>query len=182
MHCLDCHKNDLHGDGTTYTSRWDVKGRAQCTDCHDALPNNSTSQHNDLHKNVSCQVCHAQPYQNCFGCHTQMKDGKYIRKTTHKSIDFKIGKSTLKDSLYEYTTLRSNPVARDSFENFGKNLMPNFDEHPTWKTIASHNIKRVTPQNRSCKNCHGNKKLFLQKEDLDENGSKANYSVIPKEI
>ncbi|NOR55836.1 MAG: c-type cytochrome [Sulfurovum sp.] len=120
MHCLDCHKNDMHGDGTSYTSRGDVKGRPQCTDCHDALPNSSTPQHNTLHKNVSCQVCHAQPYQNCFG----------------------------------------------------KNQMPNFDKYPTWKTIAPHNIRRITPQNSSCQNCHGNKKLFLQKEDLDENGSK----------
>ena len=37
MHCLDCHKNDMHGDGTVYTSRWNVKGRPQCTDCHDGL-------------------------------------------------------------------------------------------------------------------------------------------------
>ena len=182
MHCLDCHKNDLHGDGTTYTSRWDVKGRAQCTDCHDALPNNSTPQHNALHKNASCQVCHAQPYQNCYGCHAEMKDGHYVRKTSRKSIDFKIGKNTLKESLNEFATVRNNPVSRDSFEHFGKNLMPNFDKYPTWKTIAPHNIRRITPQNKSCKNCHGNKKLFLQKEDLDENGSKANNAVVPNKI
>ncbi|PHS40390.1 MAG: hypothetical protein COB07_04650 [Sulfurovum sp.] len=182
MHCLDCHKNDLHGDGTTYTSRWDVKGRPECTDCHDALPNDSTPHHSASHVNVSCQVCHSQPYQNCFGCHAEMKEGHYIRKTSHKSIDFKIGNNTLKDALIEYTTVRSNPVSRDSFEYFGKNLLPHFDDHPTWKTIAPHNIRRITPQNRSCANCHGNKKLFLQKEDLDENGSKENNAVIPNKV
>lgn len=54
MHCLDCHTNDLHGDGKTYTNRWEVAGRPQCTDCHDALPNDNAKAHDSKHKNISC--------------------------------------------------------------------------------------------------------------------------------
>ena len=177
MHCIDCHTNDMHGDGTLYTSRWEVDGRPQCTDCHAALPNESVEAHEANHDDMSCQTCHSQPYQNCFSCHAGLEDGAFFRKADHKGLDFKIGRNTAPGYPYSIVPLRNNPVARDGFAQFGENLLPNFDDYPTWKTAAPHNIRRITPQNQTCANCHGNEDLFLLERYLDEEGAEANKSV-----
>lgn len=178
MHCLDCHTNDLHGDGTLYTTRWQVQGRAQCTDCHAGLPQSSVAAHSAMHADVACQVCHAQPYQNCFDCHTGDADGAYFRKAGAKELLLKIGRNTADGYPYGFVTLRNNPVARDSFDHFGTGLLPGFDDAPTWKTAAPHNIRRVTPQNESCANCHEDETLFLGEEDLDPDGAAANADAL----
>jgi hypothetical protein len=177
MHCLDCHTNDMHGDGTLYTSRWDVAGRAQCTDCHAGLPEETVAAHNAAHADVACQVCHAQPYQNCFDCHTGEEDGAYFRHAGAKELMLKIGRNTAEGYPYGFVTLRNNPVARDSFDHFGAGLLPHFDDYPTWKTAAPHSIRRITPQNESCANCHDDESLFLTGDDLDPDGSAANLDA-----
>ena len=177
MHCLDCHTNDLHGDGTLYSTRWQVKDRAQCTDCHSALPNTLVMSHSGAHSDVACQVCHAQPYQNCFSCHTGEEDGAYFRRAGAKDLMLKFGRNTDPDYPFGIVTLRNKPVARDSFEYFGEGLLPNFDVHPTWKTAAPHNIRRSTPHNESCANCHEDESLYLTIDDLDPNGAAANVGA-----
>ena len=161
MHCLDCHENDLHGDEQRYTDRWQVKDRALCTDCHPALPNSMARDHSPEHQDVSCQVCHGQAYQNCFGCHSEDKDGKYSRKTSHKELTLRIGDNTAPGYGYGTVTLRKNPVTRNSFDYLGAGLLPHFAVRPTWKTAAPHNIVRTPPQSRSCSSCHENDELFL---------------------
>lgn len=178
MHCLDCHKNDLHGDGMLYDARWDVVGRAQCTDCHAALPQETVIAHGADHSDVSCQVCHAQPYQNCFNCHTGEEDGAYFRRAGAKDHLLKVGRNTVESYPYGTVTLRNNPISRNSFENFSTGEIPDFDAHPTWKTAAPHNIRRTTAQNESCGNCHGNTSLFLREDDLDPDGAAANLDLI----
>ena len=178
MHCINCHTNDLHGDGNTYQTRWPVEGRAQCTDCHAALPNDTVKAHRSNHDDLSCQTCHSQPYQNCFSCHTGEEDGAYFRRAGAKSLDLKIGSNTAKGYPYGIVTLRNNPVARDSFDHFGAGLLPHFDDYPTWKTAAPHNIRRVTEQNRTCAACHANPDVFLAPDDLDPKGAAANADVI----
>lgn len=178
MHCLDCHKNDLHGDGKTYTDRWQVAGKPSCTDCHPALPNDKAREHNAKHADVSCQVCHSQPYQNCFECHSTVKDGAYMRSAGRKTLDFKIGRNTVAGYPYGIVTLRSNPVARETFKHFGQNLLPSFDDHPTWKTIAPHNIRRIPEQSQSCAGCHDNDALYLRDSDLDPHGAAANRNSL----
>jgi len=177
MHCLDCHKNDLHGDGTVYENRWQVAGRAQCTDCHDALPKSTIEMHTVEHTDVACQVCHAQPYQNCFDCHTGIEDGAYFRRAGHKELMLKFGRNTAEDYPFNYVTLRNNPVARNSFDYLGEGLLPNFDDHPTWKTAAPHNIVLRPSQTGSCWNCHLNDDLFLEPPDLDPDGAAANTNA-----
>lgn len=178
MHCLDCHRNDLHGDGNVYTSRWQVEGRAQCTDCHLALPNTNVAAHNTAHEDVACQVCHAQPYQNCFDCHTGETDGAYFRSAGSKELLIKFGRNTAEGYPHDIVTLRNNPVARDSFDHFGTELMPDFDAHPTWKTAAPHNIRRITPQNQSCSSCHDDESLYLAPADIDADDAAANTEVV----
>ena len=167
MDCLDCHKNNLHGDGERYTNRWQVQGRPLCTDCHPALPNTKSRNHGSDHQDVSCQVCHSQPYQNCFACHSDDKDGTYSRKAGHKDFTLKIGGNTAPEYPYGTVTLRKNPVARNSFDYLGTDLLPNFAAHPTWKTTAPHNIMLAPPQSRRCSSCHENDELFLQDEPLE---------------
>lgn len=107
-----------------------------------------------------------------------MEGGKYVRSASHKGLDFKIGLNTAPGYPYDIVPLRNNPVARDSFDYFGEGLLPHFDKYPTWKTAAPHNIRRVTPQNKRCENCHGNPQLFLHESELSPIGSKANHNVI----
>lgn len=180
MHCLDCHKNDLHGDGVGYTSRWDVAGKPACTDCHPALPNDGAREHDDRHANVSCQVCHAQPYQNCSSCHSTVQDGTYMRHAGKKVLDLKIGRNTVEGYPYDIVPLRRNPADRDSFEYFGRDLLRNHDQYPTWKTAVPHNIVREPEQSRTCRACHKNEALFLKEEDLLDTGTAANRGVIHK--
>ncbi len=194
MHCADCHR-ELHGDGKSYQSRWEVAGLPRCTDCHQALPNESTPAHNiPKHQQVSCQVCHAatlfvkdeadrvthaQGYYNCFNCHSGFdEENNYYRVPERKVALFKIGKNTVPGYPYEIVPVRHNPVARNTFDYFGENLLPHFDDYPTWKTAAPHNIQRVTLQNQQCNACHGNEALFLLEKDLDPNGAKANQKVV----
>jgi len=181
MHCLDCHKNDLHGDGNEYLTRWEVKDSPRCTDCHQTVPNQTALAHDSSHEDVSCQVCHSQPYQNCSNCHATMEDGQYSRTVESKQLDFKIGKNTAENYHYDIVPLRNNPASRDSFDYFDENLLPHHDAYPTWRTAAPHNIQRITKQNRSCGDCHGNEEIFLKEIDLDPNGADANKrSLLPE--
>ena len=184
MTCLDCHKEPMHGDSTSYESRWEVAGLPQCTDCHPALPNSEALAHSPApHAEVSCQVCHAVAYKNCFRCHAWIdEEGQYHRAPQEKAFMIKIGHNTVPDYPYEYVPVRHNPVARDAFDSFGEGLLPDFDQYPTWKTAAPHNIQRVTPQNGSCDSCHGNEELFLTEDDLDPEDSQANVEVVLEEI
>ena len=136
--------------------------------------------HNAMHSDLACQVCHAQPYQNCFDCHAGEEDGAYFRRAGAKALMLKIGRNTVEGYPYGFVTLRNNPVARDSFDHFGAGLLPGFDDYPTWKTAAPHNIRRLTPQAESCGNCHDDESLFLSADDLDPDGAAANSgSVMP---
>lgn len=195
MHCVDCHKEPMHGDGKHYESRWEVAGLPKCTDCHQALPNTSTPAHTiPKHQQVSCQVCHAatlfvrdqagrvthaQSYNNCFNCHSGFDEkNTYYRIPERKLVLFKIGKNTVPSYPYETVPVRHNPIARNTFDYFGKNLLPHFDDYPNWKTAAPHNMQRVTSQNRQCNACHGNEALFLLEKDLDPNDAQANKKVV----
>lgn len=178
MHCIACHTNDLHGDGRRYQNRWQVEARAQCTDCHAALPNPASAAHQNAHDAVACQVCHAQPYQNCFGCHTGEEDGAYFRRAGKKTLYLKVGHNTAADYPHRIVTLRSNPVARHSFKYLGDGLLPRFDAFPTWKTAAPHNIRRITEQNKSCADCHQDPDLLLAPGDLYPDDAAATRDAI----
>ncbi len=184
MHCLDCHKNNFHGDGTLYENRWQVVGRAQCTDCHEPLPTAGVEMHTSEHDDVACQVCHAQRYQNCFDCHAGEEDGKYFRRAGAKKLMLKFGRNTVDGHPFGFVTLRNNPVARGSFAYLGEGLLPDFDAHPTWKTAAPHNIRLRPAQSRSCWNCHLNEDLYLTPEDLDPSGAEKNSetALTPRRI
>jgi len=73
MTCNACHPaGEMHGQGVVANiDRYGITGRMGCTTCHAALTG-SNSFHSAGHLDkMACQLCHSQPYKNCFSCHTQ---------------------------------------------------------------------------------------------------------------
>ena len=79
--------------------------------------------------------------------------------------------------------MRLIPTVRDTFKSAGI-MMENYDSLPNYWNTPAHNIRKRTERTRSCDTCHIDKKNFLTKESLIENGSKANEALIyaPKPI
>jgi thiosulfate/3-mercaptopyruvate sulfurtransferase len=91
MGCTLCHgAGEMHGAGApdpvNSGDRYDVTEAPECEDCHGPGSDESGGSTADfnavaLHTvsgggthltNLACQACHAQPYKNCFGCHTDV--------------------------------------------------------------------------------------------------------------
>jgi hypothetical protein len=167
MMCVDCHKkSEMHGNGTLYKSKNEVKERPRCQSCH---KKGSDLPAHQLHKDkVSCQACHSSgQYRQCMNCHTDTG-------STAKP-DFILGlnprdKKTL-------TTLRLVPTVKTTFEKAGIK-MGNFDALPNYWDSPVHNIKKRTERTRSCESCHTAKEGFLKRETLIKDGSKANEGLI----
>jgi hypothetical protein len=173
MLCMDCHKKaDLHGDGTAYLSKQDVKDRPACTNCHTKLGQEARlatrTAHTKHRDKVTCYGCHASAeYRNCSGCH--LGTGATAKPGLILGVNPR-DKKTL-------TTLRLIPTVRDSFEK-ARLTMSNFDGVPNYWDTPAHNIRKRTDRTRSCDACHADKAGFLKKEALVEQGSRANDSLI----
>jgi hypothetical protein len=178
MTCLNCHtKGELHGTGTRYASKTDVKEKPACTNCHKPGTEKSDkarSSHAQHKEKVSCYACHAGgSYTNCSDCH--------IGKGTTPKPGFYLGLNP-KDKK-TVTTLRLVPVVRDTFKAVGI-VQKNYDSVPNYWATPTHNIKKRTDRTRSCEACHKDKINFLTKETLIKGGSKANNLLLynPKPI
>jgi cytochrome c554/c'-like protein len=188
--CNKCHKADeMHGDGKDYANRYEVENGPKCLDCHKAIYDEKSENVKShwIHKDqVSCNVCHSQPYKNCYACHFgKDKKGFKFFKTKGSEMNFKIGLNPLKSKKRpeSFVPVRHIPVDQDSFKFYVKSGLKNFDRLPTWKMTTPHNIRRQTPQNKTCNACHGNKDMFLLKKDVKRKYVKANKNVIvPKDL
>lgn len=175
--CMDCHKKrEIHGDGRMYKSKQEVKDRPSCLDCH-KLGNEArlTAQiaHLKHQGKVSCYGCHASAeYRNCYTCHGGHSTAK---------PGFMLGLNPR--DKQQITTLRLIPTVRDSFKSKGIN-MEKFDHLPNYWDTPAHNIKKRTERTRFCDACHEERKGYLTKGMLIENGSKENSGLIynPKPI
>jgi thiosulfate/3-mercaptopyruvate sulfurtransferase len=191
MKCKSCHKAEqIHGSGKQYTHRRQVENAPRCQDCHEEIytEKGENIETHEIHQGkVACQVCHSQTYQNCFGCHVKQNKETlacYFKVERHE-FNFKIGLNPNKTKRHPETfvTLRHAPIAKDTFDFYAKNALGNFDSLPTWKPATPHNIRRKTPQNKSCDSCHGNEELFLTAKDVEKEHLKANKPVIvPREM
>jgi thiosulfate/3-mercaptopyruvate sulfurtransferase len=174
----------MHGDGKAYANRYEVENGPKCLDCHEKIyeVKSENAKNHWIHKDqVSCNVCHSQPYKNCYSCHFgKDKLGFKFFKTKASAIDFKIGLNPLRSEKRpeKFVTVRHIPVDQDSFKFYVKDGLTNFDTLPTWKLATPHNVRRKTPQNQTCNACHGNKALFLLKKDVNKKYLKANKGVI----
>jgi thiosulfate/3-mercaptopyruvate sulfurtransferase len=188
--CNKCHKADeMHGDGNDYENRYAVENGPKCVTCHQTIydTKSENAKNHWVHKDqVACQVCHSQPYKNCYACHFgRDKSGLKFFKTKGSYLNFKIGLNPLrtKKRPEKFVLVRHIPVDQESFKFYVKNGLTNFDRLPTWKLATPHNLRRKTSQNETCNSCHGNQMLFLQKTDVKKKYLKANNNVIvPPEL
>jgi hypothetical protein len=189
MACIDCHEvSDMHGDGTDYAHRYDGAVEPNCLGCHPEVTSvrGEIEQH-DIHLGtVDCTVCHVSgEYKSCYNCHVGLdKNGLAYLKTDESQMTFKIGRNVLQseERPWEYVLVRHIPVVADTFVFYGEDLLPSFDNAPTWKYATPHNIQRVTPQNQSCESCHDNPNLFLMADDVAPGERQANAAVIVDEV
>jgi len=185
MACVACHPgSQMHGDGNVHGDRYAVQNGPKCLDCHKDIytDKGANKETHESHKGkASCQVCHAQAYTSCFNCHVSKTDqGQPYLEVESPELGFKIGRNHRSSEKHpeKYVTVRHVPIDPDSFSFYVKNALTNFDLQPTWKTATPHNIRRKTPQNSACNNCHGNTELFLVKSGVRPSYQNANRSVI----
>jgi thiosulfate/3-mercaptopyruvate sulfurtransferase len=183
--CSKCHTaEEMHGDGNQYDNRYEVQNAPKCLDCHEDIYSaeaENAEQHSQHRDKLNCQVCHSMPYKNCYACHVGRDDqGLAYFKTKGSLLNFKIGLNPLQSERRpeKFAVLRHVPTDPDTFKFYLKNSLSNFDALPTWKFATPHNIRRQTPQNKSCNACHGNAELFLRKEDVKPEYLEANAKVI----
>ena len=184
MTCLSCHKGEeMHAAAGKIPSRFEVPQRPKCAACHaDAEAEESSNRSHRLHRRkVACQVCHAQANKNCFSCHvgTDQKGLAYF-KCGRTTTLFKIGLNPRRtdERPQDFVVLRHPPVDPTLFDAYVANALPDFDAVPTWKLDTPHNLRRHTPQNKTCNGCHGNAELFLGEADLAPWEKAANKAVI----
>ena len=189
MPCFSCHTEDeMHGTLGEFNHRYDGPPTPGCTDegCHaDVAPGDGVGLHTDFHlEAMSCQVCHSTTYKNCYGCHVAQEDGVAFFKTDPLEMTFKIGLNPRQgpERPWKYVPLRHVPIARDSFEYYGQDLLPNYDALPTWKYATPHNIQRNAPQTETCDACHGNPEFFLTADDVLPDELEANKGVIVPQV
>ncbi len=186
--CQECHQGPEYGDISPPDHRYDGIQSPSCESCHAAVTvgNDGIIMHEQHGGELQCQVCHSIEYSSCDGCHVQISDetGNPYYTTEGSYLGLYIGLNPLKsyNRPYKYVLLRHVPVDEDSFSFYGNNLLPNYDQLPTWTYASPHNIQRNTPQTESCGACHGNPELFLTAEKVAENEIAANQDVIVREI
>jgi len=184
MTCMDCHTGrEMHADAMDVGTRFDLPERPRCKKCHpDVVSEKPKTNSHTIHRDkVACQVCHAVANKNCFNCHVGTdKDGLAYFKSGETKMLFKIGinPNKTKDRPHNYVVLRHPPADPGLFDFYVKDGLSDFDKLPTWKLDTPHNIQRITPQNKTCNNCHGNASLFLQKKDVTDWEQKANAGVV----
>ncbi len=137
-------------------------------------------------KFLSCQVCHSETYINCNSCHVAVSEtsGNPFFTTEESFFTFLIGRNPRRDAdrPYEYVPVRHVPVDPESFAFYGDDLLPDFNNQPTWRYATPHNIQRQTPQTESCDHCHGNPDMFLTADKVAPEELEANSAVIIEEI
>ncbi len=186
MTCIKCHTGEqMHGDGKIYNHRYEVENSPKCLSCHEEIygeKGQNVEQHQTHRESVSCYVCHAQSYTNCYSCHVAKdEDGQGYFETESHTLGFKIGVNPRQSERHPETfvTLRHVPVdPDDTFNDYVENGLSAFDTQPTWKMATPHSIQRKTPQNSACNNCHDNPSLFLMETGVRSKYLKANKPVM----
>lgn len=172
--CMACHEGDeMHGNGAPADDdRYAVTTSPACEDCHDGLVG-ANRLHSQQHlDSMDCYVCHAQPYKNCFECHTDVTENGVPYYTISDNepggnhdhlMTFRVGKNPKwldgVPGAKKYAVLRHVPVDPDVFTYTGANAMegilPDATARPTWAYATPHNIRKATKITESCDNCHG---------------------------
>lgn len=186
--CTECHTDPNDEALTNSDYRYSGAQVPGCETCHETVgaEEDSNLQHKMHNDKLSCQVCHSVSYTSCDGCHVAISEntGNPFFETQNTYLTFFIGRNPEQSyhRPYEYVTVRHIPVDTESYAFYGENLLPNFDARPTWSYATPHNIQRITPQNESCNNCHGNADIFLTNDKVNPDEVNANLDVIVPEV
>ncbi len=186
MDCADCHTADnMHGMGMTEVNhRYDGPQEPSCESCHENVinPDSEIFEHAKHEPDtMACQVCHSTSYINCVNCHVeQTEDGVPFFTVEDNFMGFFVGRNPEITAArpYKYVPVRHVPIDHDSFSFYGENLLPNFDNRPTWVYATPHNIQLLTPQTDRCRTCHANEEVFLMQEDVASDEWAANQDVM----
>ena len=187
MSCVDCHSGDeMHGVTGGTDHRYDGTRTPTCESCHEeALSDDGVMQHGIHTETVACQVCHSVDYKNCASCHVQQtEEGQAFFTIEPSWMAFRIGKNPnpTEERPWEYVPVRHVPIDPQSFSYYGENLLPQFDNRPTWLEATPHNIQRTTPQTETCDSCHQNPDIWLTADIVNPEELEANQPVIIEEI
>jgi thiosulfate/3-mercaptopyruvate sulfurtransferase len=172
--CTFCHGGaEMHGQTAPAPAgsgdRFDVTGTPKCVDCHTSMVG-ANFLHSQGHlATMDCQICHAQAYKNCFGCHTDIDAGgtglPFYRinegdptlavrpegSAPDALMTIRIGKNprwigTGDTENKKYAVLRHVPADKDVFRYPLAapldGLIPNMTARPMWKYATPHNIQR----------------------------------------
>jgi hypothetical protein len=184
MGCLECHRAaEMHADGSGAADRFQAPHRPSCRGCHEQAlcPDGENRFHTQHAGDLSCQVCHALAYKNCFSCHVGTDDkGLAYFKCRKTRMGFKIGHNPRPSAQrpQNFVVLRHAPATPTLFDAYTADALPRFDRLPTWKPSTPHTIQRHTPRNSSCRACHGHAGIFLGPSDMEAWERKANGGVI----
>jgi hypothetical protein len=185
MACVECHTGDeMHGMDMTATHRYDGEPQPACISCHqDQVGVGSGIEQHEIHgtETLSCYACHSTSYTSCDNCHVQRtEEGIAFYSIEDHYMTFMLGRNVLRsaDRPWEYVPLRHVPIDINSFDFYGDNLLPTFDNVPTWAYASPHNIQRNTPQTESCDSCHGNDDIFLTIDKVAPEEVEANRDVM----
>jgi thiosulfate/3-mercaptopyruvate sulfurtransferase len=184
MTCLKCHGADeMHADGSGAANRFQAPHRPSCRSCHEkALDHTGDNPfHAQLAEDLSCQVCHALAYKNCFRCHVGTdKKGLAYFKCKETRVAFKIGRNPKRSAERDqaFVVLRHAPATPTLFDAYVPDALTRFNRLPTWKPNAPHTIGRRTPRNQSCQACHGHTDFFLGPDGMAPWEREANAGVI----
>ena len=115
MTCTGCHTGEeMHASAANSDGRYHFKKRPQCVGCHNNIEDGPIPEHVQ-HKNVSCAVCHAAPYQNCSSCHVGTDEDGIVYSTSSNPLKkFLIGRNPDKEGP-RYVLMREIGVQRDTF-------------------------------------------------------------------
>ncbi|GAB4146663.1 MAG: hypothetical protein Fur0015_13120 [Ignavibacteriales bacterium] len=141
MTCMNCHKKDeLHGDGTAYTSWFDDgASKTSCVECHPLSGLSSNTSH-DVHaktEKVDCAACHTTSIVSCVNCHfeTLLATGK--------------NRALQKIKGFELLVKRNGKITSGTFMTHTYNGKTNVIIAP----FRSHLIQKNA---RTCTDCHVN--------------------------
>jgi thiosulfate/3-mercaptopyruvate sulfurtransferase len=186
--CQECHAGPVGTELPPDHHRYDGVQTPSCGSCHITATTgqDGIAMHIQHSADLSCQVCHSVEYMSCDGCHVAISErtGKPFYGTEANYMTFFIGRNPLRSGQrpYLYVPVRHIPIAPTSYEFYGDDLLPNFDELNTWAYATPHNIQRVAPQAESCNACHGNADIFLTEDKVQPGYVNANRNVIVPQV
>jgi thiosulfate/3-mercaptopyruvate sulfurtransferase len=204
MNCVDCHtSHELHGQPANCAEchsgpeaalspppdhRYAGLQMPSCESCHAVVTTgqDGIAMHQQHGNDLSCQVCHSITYTSCDGCHVAISDktGNPFFETEKTYFTFLIGRNPQPtyNRPYKFIPVRHIPISPDSYAFYGADLLPNYNNLPSWAYATPHNIQTKTPQAETCNACHGNPDLFLTADKVLPGELEANLDVIIETI